>query len=165
MSRTLIEALLTQLDTAFEGDPEHSLLANLRNVGDDDWTALPEGGGRTIASIAQHAGLAPWVYADFAFGSDRRQWDEREAEATAQAASRSMAETVEWMREGHRRFVTALADLDDANLDELRPVHWGEQRPLREITAILIAHAPYHAGEINHARSLIQGTDRWDFYA
>ncbi|MDP6605644.1 MAG: hypothetical protein QF664_05235 [Dehalococcoidia bacterium] len=64
------------------------------------------------------------------------------------------------MREGHRRFVVPLAALDAP-----RPLHWGEPRPLRDIVTILLAHAPYHAGEINHARSLLQGTDRWNFYA
>ncbi len=157
-----IEQLVSLLDLAFDGDREHSLIANLRNVDEATWTALPEGGGRTIAEIAQHAGLAPWVYGHFAFGEGTRPWNEWEAEA--EAALRSMAETVDWMREGHRRFVESVAALDDGDLDEPRPVHWGELRLLRDTIAIMLAHAPYHAGEINHARSLIQGTDRWGYY-
>jgi hypothetical protein len=31
------------------------------------------------------------------------------------------------------------------------------------IIRIMIAHDLYHAGEINHLRSLLQGTDRWPY--
>ena len=31
------------------------------------------------------------------------------------------------------------------------------------LLAIMIAHDFYHAGEINHLRALLQGTDRWPY--
>jgi hypothetical protein len=40
----------------------------------------------------------------------------------------------------------------------------GPPPPLRKLVAALVSHASYHAGEINHARSLIRGTDRWDYF-
>jgi hypothetical protein len=41
--------------------------------------------------------------------------------------------------------------------------NWGEERPTRWILAMLITHDAYHAGEINHLRSLLSGDDRWNF--
>jgi hypothetical protein len=35
--------------------------------------------------------------------------------------------------------------------------------PTRKILQFMIAHDFYHAGEINHRRALLQGTDRWPF--
>ncbi len=53
-SRTGIETLARLIRDAFEGDPDHSLLANLRELREEDWTALPPSGGRTIADILEH---------------------------------------------------------------------------------------------------------------
>jgi hypothetical protein len=39
--------------------------------------------------------------------------------------------------------------------------NWGEQKETRWIITAMIQHDLYHAGEINHLRALIQGTDRW----
>jgi len=35
------------------------------------------------------------------------------------------------------------------DLDEARPVHWGDVWPLRQIVAYTATHWAYHAGEIN----------------
>ena len=41
--------------------------------------------------------------------------------------------------------------------------NWGELRPTRWIIAAMITHDAYHAGEINHLRSLLDGDDRWRY--
>ena len=53
-SRTAIETLARLSEDAFEGDPDHSLLANPRDLREEDWTALPPGAGRSIADIVEH---------------------------------------------------------------------------------------------------------------
>ena len=40
-SRIALETLAWLIEDAFEGDPSHSLLANLRDLPDEAWTALP----------------------------------------------------------------------------------------------------------------------------
>lgn len=50
-AHTAIDTLAWLIEDAFAGDPEHSLLANLRDLRDEDWTALPPGGGCTIVSL------------------------------------------------------------------------------------------------------------------
>ena len=44
-----------------------------------------------------------------------------------------------------------------------RLTNWGERRPTRWIVAAMITHDAYHAGEINHLRSLLGPDDRWRF--
>lgn len=39
--------------------------------------------------------------------------------------------------------------------------NWGEMRPTRWILAAIIGHDFYHAGEINHLRSMLGTDDRW----
>jgi hypothetical protein len=50
---------------------------------------------------------------------------------------------------------------DDGELGRPRPTNWGEERETRWIVAAMVTHDAYHAGEINHIRSLLQGDDRW----
>ena len=52
---------------------------------------------------------------------------------------------------------------DDTQLDVARLTNWGEHRPTRWIVASMITHDAYHAGEINHLRSLLSGDDRWRY--
>ena len=71
---------------------------------------------------------------------------------------------IAWIVAGHARLVEHVAALEgDAELDKRRATNWGEQRPTRWIIAAMITHDAYHAGEINHVRSLLAGDDRWRF--
>jgi hypothetical protein len=56
MSRIALDTLVWLIEEAFEGDPEHSLMANLRDLHQEDWTALPPGASRSIAEILEHVG-------------------------------------------------------------------------------------------------------------
>jgi hypothetical protein len=58
-----------------------------------------------------------------------------------------------------RQSIAALDD--DAELLRLRLTNWGEREETRWIITVMIQHDLYHASEINHLRSLRQGTDRW----
>ena len=164
MSRTLIEALLSQLDTAFEGDAEHSLLANLRNVGEDDWTWRPPGAdgrdGRSIHEIVWHVGACKYLYEHHAFGAATMRFDD--PLVAKPAAPRPMAEMLEWAHDGHHRLIDGVRALDDdSELESQRPTNWGERMVTRRIIEIMVMHDLYHAGEINHLRTQRQGGDRW----
>ena len=162
--RVAIDTLIRLSHDAFEGDPDQGLLANLRDLRGGDWTALPPGGGRSIADVLEHVGWAKWMYEDYAFGPGTMIGDLPPLIPAQGATSRPHDELLEWLREGHRRWVASVRSLaDDAELDRERLTNWGGRLPTRDLVRILIGHDFYHAGEINHARALLQETDRWPY--
>jgi hypothetical protein len=72
-----------------------------------------------------------------------------------------MADDIEWLQHGHAQLRASVAALTDDELSKPRPVHMGGTLETRMIISIMIEHDVYHAGEINHLRSLMQGTDYW----
>ena len=74
-----------------------------------------------------------------------------------------MAETLAWLRDAQAGLRSHVAALDDSELDRPRMTNWGDERLTRWIIATLISHDSYHAGEINHLRSLLSGDDRWNY--
>jgi uncharacterized damage-inducible protein DinB len=163
-SRTAIDAFVWLIEQAFEDDPSHSLLANLTDLHEEDWTATPTGSHRSIADILEHVGWSKWMYEDYAFGSASLRGDQPPLIPSGEARSRPHAELLVWLTEGHQRWLTSVRALvDDTELDKDRLTNWGERLPTRDIIRIMIAHDFYHAGEINHIRALLQGTDRWPY--
>jgi hypothetical protein len=75
-SRVAIETLAGLSEYAFEGDSDESLMANLHDMREGDWTALPPGAERTIADVLEHVGWAKWMYEDYAFGPGTMRGDE-----------------------------------------------------------------------------------------
>ena len=73
-------------------------------------------------------------------------------------------ELLAWLTEGHYRWFASVRALpDDTELERERLTNWGERLPTRVIIRLMIAHDLYHAGEINHLRALLHGTDRWPY--
>ena len=163
-SRTQLDALIWLSNEAFEGDPDQSLFANLKDLQLDDWTALPAGGGRSIASILEHVGWSKWMYENFAFDGGTLRGDQPPMVPPDGERARPRDELLAWIREGHARWLHSLASLPgDRALDELRPTNWGDQVSTRIQIRVLIAHDYYHAGEINHLRAILHGTDSWPY--
>ena len=163
-SRTVIETLVWLIEDAFHGDPDNSLLSNLRDLREEDWTALPAGSNRSIADILEHVGWSKWMYENYAFGSATLRGDEPPLIPANGVRSRPHKELLDWLTEGHGRWLNSVRSLnDDSELDRERLTNWGDRLPTRVIIRIMIAHDFYHAGEINHMRALLQGTDRWPY--
>ena len=161
MGREAIEQLAYLMDEAFDGNDEHSLLWNLRSVGEDGWLWLPPGGGRSVYDIVQHVGECKYVYESHAFGDGAMRWD-RPGTIPSPPPVQHPAGVIDWLRDGHRRVRESLLALrDDAELRGLRRANWGQEYETRWLLNVLLQHDLYHSGEINHLRSLQQGTDRW----
>jgi uncharacterized damage-inducible protein DinB len=159
-----LDTLVWLIEDAFDGDPAHSLLANLRDVPDELWTAVPPRGGRSIADILEHVGWCKWMYEDYAFGPATMRGDQPPLIPAGGARSRPREELLAWLTDGHRRWLAAVRALpNDAELEKERLTNWGEWLPTRVIIRIMIAHDLYHAGEINHLRALLTETDRWQY--
>jgi uncharacterized damage-inducible protein DinB len=157
MSTTAIEQLLFFIDDAFEKARSHALLINLTSVTEDDYARDHD--GRSIREMVRHLAAAKHVYQNQAFGDASLfmpNFQERIYESDA-----GMAEDLDWLKHGYQLLRDSVAQLQDEDLSELRPVHWGEKLDARTIIAIMIEHDLYHAGEINHLRALLQENDYW----
>ncbi len=168
-SRSALDAYLYLLEEAFRGvgieqsNESQALLPNLRSVPDDAWHRLPDGAARTIESIAIHVGACKIMYANHAFGDASLRFDLPEVEPWRPGEA-EMADVLPWLETAHEALVAHVAALgDDGELDVERRANWGEPRPTRWLIAAMITHDAYHAGEINHLRSLMGDDDRWRF--
>jgi hypothetical protein len=163
-----IEALLYLMEMAFgepgvEEDESQALLQNLATVREEWWRARPAGATRTIESIAVHVGSCKVMYADYAFRDGRLDWSDTEVQPWPEGEA-PMTETVGWLVTVHNLLVEHVAGLgDDAELDRPRRTNWGDEWRTRSIIGAMITHDAYHAGEINHIRSLLHGDDRWRY--
>lgn len=161
-----VQELLYLLDEAFvgagieESGESQSLLTNLATVDERTWRSVPPGASRTVEAMMLHVGSCKVMYADYAFGGQSLQWDDRAVQPWPEGEA-PMARVLDWLRETHRQFVEPVAALRDEDLDAPRMTNWGDMRPTRWIIAAIIGHDFYHAGEINHLRSLLSGEDRW----
>ena len=161
MARIIVSTLIEQLADAFERDPEHSLLGNLREIEEAGWRWKPEGGQRSIAGVVWHAGSAKYLYHSHAFGDRSVTW---EHPLTAPSHARTIDEAMPWLREGQRLFIAALSALSDDDLTVVKPTHWDAPYTVRFAIETIIRHDLFHAGEINHLRALMQGNDRWGYF-
>jgi uncharacterized damage-inducible protein DinB len=158
-----IAQLLYLLDEAFEATTnEQSLLGNLHTLVPEDWLWVPAGGHRSIRDIVRHVGGCKFMYHDYAFGGATLTWEDPLVDGVDTLDSSGSA--IAWLRAGQERLRQSIAALeDDAELLRPRLTNWGEREETRWIIAVMIQHDLYHAGEINHLRSLRQGKDRWAY--
>jgi uncharacterized damage-inducible protein DinB len=161
-----VQALLFLLGEAFEGagieesGESQALLTNLTTVDEEMWRATPPGSARSIESMVLHVGSCKMMYDDYAFGDGRLRWEDDEVQPWPEGEA-PMAAALQWLRRAQHRFIEHVGDLADGDLALRRMTNWGELRPTRWIVAAIVGHDFYHAGEINHLRSLLSGEDRW----
>jgi hypothetical protein len=159
MGRALVDQLLYLLDDGFERGEWHSLLGNLRQVTIEDWTWVPPGGHRSIQAIVGHVGACKWMYENHAFGDGALTWDDRLVAGVDALGGPEAA--IAWLHRSQARLRASVTALDDAELEQPRRTNWGALEETRWIVTAMIQHDLYHAGEINHLRSLRQQDDRW----
>ena len=151
----VLQYLLWQLDQSFEGKPEHSLLANLSSVVNEDLDKLPPGGGRTMRDLIVHCAAVKVMHVNHAFGDRSRTfWSAWDGDSAA--ADASFEDLLEWLERAHADVLRAVAALNsDDELAVPRPTYWGEQWETRRVLDAISIHDVYHAGEINHLRALL----------
>jgi DinB superfamily len=163
---TAVDELVWILEDAFaakgieETGESQSMLGNLATVPEHLWNAVPGGGERSIASVVLHVGGCLVMYDEYAFGAARKRWDDADL-IPWNVVDAPMADAIEWMSVSHRTFVEHVRALADADLGAPRLANWGQRVPTRWLVSAIATHSSYHAGEINHIRSLLQRDDRW----
>ncbi len=162
MARMLIDQMISDVGQSFD-----MLFANLKDLRDDDWTWLPDGGARSIRAIVDHVAVSKLMNDNHAFGDASMTWDDpRLEDAQEQTPNESFrpALLIDWLRESQLGLLKSIDALnDDAELMQPRPVSWGGKRKTKWIIGVLIRHDVFHAGEINHLRALHQRNDRWEW--
>jgi hypothetical protein len=85
--------------------------------------------------------VAGWsaVYLSYAFEDRPRHWDEtdwpRGLRDEIEPTEAYVREILGWFEHSYARWVSSVAEPID--LDQLRPLHWGQTAPLREIVAMV----------------------------
>lgn len=162
MPTPAVSQLLYLLDEAFDGTGWHSVLGNLRSVTAEDWSCIPPGGHRTIRDIVHHIGSCKLMYHNHAFGDATLTWEDPLVDGSEPPDTIEPA--IERLRDAQERLRQSVASLTDDELFRPRKANWGTSEETRWLISILIQHDLYHAGEINHIRSLCQQNDEWPNY-
>ena len=87
------------------------------------------------------------IYWERAFGAGGRQYTDLVPHGDAAGA-------VAYLAESQRPVTITLADIDDQQLDELRPTPWGERWPTGQILAVLLDEQVHHGAEMALLRDL-----------
>ena len=171
METKTVDLLKSQMDDAWQ-----SLLGWLTGLTDTEfhwepipgcWTVHPDEGGRWISDYAIpdpdpppfttiawrliHVTTCKVMYWEHGFGPAKLTWDTLEIPHT-------VADTMVMLKEGHTRLRRALDDLNDGDLEALRPTNWGDRWPTWRIFWVMIAHDLEHGAEIGCLRHLYRAT-------
>ena len=126
---------------------------------------VPQGGYRSVLVTLKHAAGWSHVYCSYAFDPQPHHWAELDwphgLRDTIIKSEPYLQDVIAWFDDAHRRWLTNLSQIQEDQLDELRPLHWGQRAPLHEIIVIIAGHHLYHAGELNQVLSIYRG-EAWE---
>jgi hypothetical protein len=142
-----------------------TMIDNVENVTLEEALFVPPGGYRSILGTLKHAAAWSHVYRSFAFDTHPTNWDQLDwpygLRDTIIPSEDYLHELIHWFRKSHQLWVRDLSGLEDEQLEEERPLHWGETAPLFNIIARIARHHVYHAGELNQVLSIVRG-EAWE---
>src|SRR4030042_4275627 len=145
---TRLELTLQVLDTAFG-----ILSDNRKGLRLEEALFIPAGGFRSIVGTIKHAAGWSHVYRSYAFDTSPTPWSTLEwphgLRRTIIKSEPYLADLIHWLDLSHTLWQQNLLHLKEDELDQLRPVHWGDTMPLFNIVRLIANHHIYHAGEIN----------------
>ncbi len=159
--------MLTRVDFA------RAMLASARRQFNDHARGLTleealssAGGYRSILGVLKHLGGWTHVYRSYAFDPSPRHFAHtswpRGLRDTIEQSPEYLAELLAWIDQGIAAWEESLAGLDDAQLDQPRPLHWREMAPLADIVVMTADHIVYHTGELNLLLSIVRGLG-WEY--
>jgi hypothetical protein len=158
--RTRIELASFVLESAYS-----MMLRNVRNVTLQDALFVPPGGYRSILGTLKHAAGWSHVYRSYAFDLQPKHWEHIDwphgQRDTIIPSEEYLFEVVDWFKQAHSDWMRDLENLSDAEIEENRPLHWGDTAPLLDIVVMISQHHAYHAGELNQILSIARG-EAWE---
>jgi hypothetical protein len=142
-----------------------TLRQNVMNLTLDEALFVPPGGFRSTLGTLKHAAAWSHVYRSFAFDHQPIGWYDlnwphglRDTVLKTEAYLREM---MTWLDQAHTLWLTNLQEVTEEQLNQARPVHWGDTLPLYRIIWVIAEHHLYHAGEINQLLSIYRG-EAWE---
>lgn len=102
----------------------------------------------TIGHRLGHLGSCKIMYHDYAFGPATGSWGD------PALAPHTAADGIALFEEGQSRLMSAVAGLNDADLDVERKTNWGTMLPTKQLLWIMIHHDMQHGNEIAVVRDL-----------
>src|SRR6188508_2939963 len=106
-----------------------------------------QAGYRSILGLIKHTAGWTQVYHSYAFEHPARSWEQvdwpRGLRDTIDPSDDFAREVLAWLRASFDAWRDAVAEPTD--LASVRPLHWGDEAPLREIVAMVAGHITYHA--------------------
>jgi uncharacterized damage-inducible protein DinB len=100
----------------------------------------------TIAWRTVHVASVNYLYWDYAFGTASLSFDLE--------MPGDVAEATDWLFASHEPILDVMADLTEADLDQLVPTNWGDRWPIHRIVATLVNEQVHHGAEISMLRDL-----------
>ena len=143
----------------------HEMRRNVDSVTLAEALFVPQDGYRSIIGTVKHAAGWSHVYRSYVFDAEPKHWAyvdwPRGLRDTIVKSEEYWHEVVSWFARSHEDWLRDLSGLSDEDLDEPRPLHWGEKAPLYDIVVIIAGHHSYHAGELNQVLSICRG-EAWE---
>lgn len=153
---------LTQrlLDSAFG-----TLSDNLKGLTLEEALFVPPGGFRSIPGTIKHTAGWSHVYRSYAFDASPVSWFTlpwpHGLRDTVIKSETYLADLIHWLDLSRQLWQRDLLHTQDDELDQLKPVHWGDTMPLVDIVRGVAIHSVYHAGEINQLLSIYR-QEAWE---
>jgi|SRR5688572_7830261 len=131
--------------------------AALAQLGDEDVSRRPPGGGNSVAIIVWHVGgNLESRFTDFLTADGEKPWRDRDQEFEARAVT--LAEVAAKWERGWNAVHGALASLSDARLADRVTIR-GQGLSVIEALARSLAHTANHVGQIVFLAKMWQGDD------
>jgi uncharacterized damage-inducible protein DinB len=138
---------------------------NLKGLTLEEALFIPPGGYRSIIGTLKHTAGWSHVYRSCAFDPSPILWSSLQwphgLRDTIIKSEIYLADLIQWLNLSHELWQQNLLSIQDDELDQPRPVHWGETMPLFDIVRLIAHHHVYHAGEINQSLS-ISRREAWE---
>ena len=132
----------------------------IAQLGPEDLTAVPPGGGNSIATICWHvSGNLRSRFSDFLTSDGEKPWRKRDEEFEARHVTRE--ELLAKWQQGWDVLLQALAGLTDAHLQQEVAIR-GQKLTVTEALVRSLAHTASHVGQIVYAAKMRRGGD-WTY--
>jgi hypothetical protein len=158
--RSRVQLSMDMLEGAYS-----TMMKNVENVSIEEALYVPTGGYRSILGTLKHAAGWSHVYRSYAFDPEPIHWMgnlwPRGFRDTIVASEGYLHQMIQWFQKAHQLWMEDLHSVEEEQLEELRPLHWGEQAPIFDIVMMIARHHVYHAGELNQVLSIIRG-EAWE---